>query len=136
MTEVWFGMAESTISASDNRCEIEISEETGSYISHRYDLSRNDGKKWSSTKNGSLALSYMIPLGEYFRFKFSVEYEFLPRIRKELVNNDVELTSSDWDDFETYYGHPVTNLYDASEDVRRICSISQFNVGIGFCVHL
>ena len=136
MTEAWFGRAETTISAYDDRCEIEVETENSSYITNEYQLSRNDGKKWNPTITGSLALSYMIPLGEFFRLKFSVEYEFLPRIRKELVNDNVEFTSSNWDDFEAYYGHPVTNLYEASEDVRRICSISQFNVGIGFCIHL
>ena len=63
-----------------------------------------------------------------------VGYDLMPQVNQSLINENVEINSSDWTEFNTYYGHPIVNLYEASETVRKVCSMSQlyFGVSIGF----
>lgn len=129
--EYLYGFPFTQITASDDRCNIWVEDEEGDYITNSYTISRADGKNWFNFWDSSLRVSYLLPVYGCFHIRIFMEYEFIPYLREELINDNVQVTSSNWDEFETYYGQPIVNLYEASETVRKICSANRFNFGIG-----
>lgn len=115
--------------AYDERCEID----DDSDVTHWYRIKRVDGQNWGSSTIVSARMSYLLPI-KVVGVKFMVGYDLMSRVTQNLINENVEITSSDWTGFDTYYGHPSVNLYEASEAVRKVCSMSQlyFGISIGF----
>lgn len=117
--------------AYDSQCEIVMeSYESGPTTTHWFTLYRADGKIWYSGLSYTLTLSYLLPITNQLHLKFSAGYDFNTPVKKELVNEATALRS-DWDEFETYYGQPIINLYEASEGVRKACSIGHLHIGFG-----
>lgn len=128
----WVGCNSVGCSAYDENCEIEYETESSTSITHNYQLSRVDGQKWGPSIIGSIRVSYLTPITDILAIKFTVGYDLCPRIYKDRLDSNCELTSTNWSDFEMYYGHPSTNLYETSESVRKICNASRFYFGITF----
>jgi len=125
----WFGLNFIDFTAYDERCEID--DDSG--ITHWYKIERADGQNWTISTIVSARLSYLLPI-KTVGVRFMVGYDLIPRVNQNLINENVEINASGWTEFNTYYGHPVVNLYEASEAVRKVCSMSQlyFGVSIGF----
>lgn len=137
MFDAWLGKNGMGLSAYDQRCEIENELESGTTsITHRYDINRADGQDWDYPLSGSIRASYQLPIISVLSLKLTFGYDFTPLIQSDLIKGDIEITSSDWDDFETYYGQPTLNLYDSSEDIRAICSLSRFYWGISIGLYI
>ena len=116
--------------AYDERCEIKDGIET---TTHWYQVKRADGQSWHPLLSVSARMSYLLPI-KMVGVRFMVGYDLIPRVNQNLINENVEINASGWTEFNTYYGHPVVNLYEASEAVRKVCSMSQlyFGISIGF----
>lgn len=115
--------------AYDERCEID--DDSG--VTHWYNIKRADGQEWATSTMVSARISYLLPI-KMVGVRFMIGYDLMPRVNQNLINEKAEITSSDWIGFNTYYGHPSVNLYEASEAVRKVCSMSQlyFGISIGF----
>lgn len=136
MVDAWLGAKGIGVSAYDERCEIEYEYESGPSIIHSYNIIRTDGQDWDYPLSGSIRASYQLPIVDVLSLKLTIGYDFTSFIRSDLIKGDIEITSSDWDDFETYYGQPTLNLYDSSEDIRAICSLSRFYWGISIGLYI
>ncbi len=126
----YFALCGYSFTAYDSRCEIEYDSDPGTSTTSWFTLYRADGKQWYSGFSYTLTLSYLLPITDRLHLKFAAGYDFTTPVKKELVNEATGL-SSNWDEFETYYGQPTINLYETFEEVRRICSIGHFHVGFG-----
>lgn len=96
--------------AYDERCEID----DDSDVTHWYKIKRADGQNWGSSTIVSVRMSYLLPI-KMVGVRFLVGYDLMPRVNQNLINENVEITSSNWTEFNTYYGNPIVNLYEASE---------------------
>lgn len=127
----YIAICDYSFKAYDSRCVIVMeSSESGPTTTHWFTLQRADGKKWYSNVSYTLTLSYFLPINDWLHLKFGLGYDVTTPVKKELVNEATTLCSS-WDSFETYYGQPVINLYEASEGVRKACSIGHFHLCFG-----
>lgn len=126
-----FGFNGIEFRAYDERCEIDDGD--GSTTS-MYHINRSDRKNWGSDAALSIRASYLLPI-KSVGLRLMVGYDILPRVNRALIENETEINSHDWEDFQTYYGNPNVNLYEASEEVRRLCSMGQlyFGISIGYC---
>lgn len=123
----WFGLNGIDIKAYDERCELDDGDNG---ITHWYKISRVDGKVWTRNVMGSIRLSYLLLITKNVGVRFMVGYNLWDCINKELVNDNTEIHSSNWQDFEQYYGQPTVNLYEASEAIRKVCAAGRFYYGI------
>lgn len=127
MLDGWFGLNAIDIKAYDERCEVDDGD---GGTTHWYNISRVDCKSWTQNAVGSIRLSYMLLIAKNVGVRFMLGYDLWDRINKELINDNIEIHSSDWQDFEQYYGQPTVNLYETSEAVRKICLSGKFYCGI------
>lgn len=136
MVDAWLGKNGMGIYAYDERCVIEYETESTSGITHGFNIIRTDEQDWDYPLSGSIRASYQLPIVDVISLKLTIGYDFTSFIQSDLIKGNIEITSSNWDEFETYYGRPTLNLYDGSEDIRTICSLSRFYFGISIGMYI
>lgn len=113
-----------SVSAQDDRCAIEVYDENNT--TSCYSIDRIDRERWYEKETCSIQISYLLPVTSFFGVKFTTGYYFTPIVNIKALSQDTEVYSSDWSEFQEYYGHPTVNLYESFESVRSICNAKKF----------
>ncbi|MBR1849824.1 MAG: hypothetical protein IJ789_00460 [Bacteroidales bacterium] len=104
------------VEAYDSRCDrTEWSAEDGETPTSWFSLTHDGSQRWGRGVHPAIELSLYVPLGARhnpnFMFRAYVGFNLLSPIPDELRTSKSVIGSSDWDEFETYYGRPEINIF-------------------------
>ena len=100
---------------------------------HAFELESVDGCKIGTLFLLTFELMYTIDIVEGVSLGLSLGCDVTHYIKDSFRNKPVELTSTEWDDFEKYYGNPTFNIFEETAAGREMSSpvIFYFGVSLG-----
>ena len=100
---------------------------------HTFELESVDGVKIGTPFLLTFELMYTIDIVEGVSLGLSLGCDVTHYIKDSFRNKPVELTSTEWDDFEKYYGNPTFNIFEETAAGREMSSpvLLYFGVSLG-----
>lgn len=117
------------LSAWDERYEEEDAEGD---VTHTFELESVDGSKIGNPFVLTLELMYTIDIVEGLSLGLSLGCDVTHYIKDSFRHKSVTLTSTEWDDFEKYYGNPTFNIFEETAAGRKMSSPVVFYFGVSF----
>ena len=117
------------LSAWDERYEEEDAEGD---VTHTFELESVDGSKIGNPFVLTLELMYTIDIVEGLSLGLSLGCDVTHYIKDSFRHKSVALTSTEWDDFEKYYGNPTLNVFEETAAGRKMSSPVVFYFGVSF----